>query len=331
MTRIALFGALSCAVLAFPLPTLPQSPPQPNAAQVTGTYESNGIVYIFGAHLSTTPPPALPVVQVGGAILSVSSYTDSLIVAPLTASLNPGSYPLYVKVFTSKAGTWLPTRDLTIGAVGPQGIQGPPGPIGPLGPTGPTGPTGSQGPQGMAGIQGETGQMGPQGPVGATGPVGPQGSQGPVGPQGPSGVLDVSLSWADRSNLYLPDTTGFAWLTPPVTLTITSPTQKVFVVANKSIGATAALVVEYRMCYATPGTSVGIKESFPNIYTYPEGHNYVRFTGPGTAPISLQAIETNIPPGTYQFGLCGGCGNGQEDNVDAYWTTAGFTQAILMN
>ena len=178
--------------------------PRIDASTIDTNVNPNQIT-IQGANFGTTQP----LVTVDNVPLVVLSFTDTVIVATLPASISPGSYALAVA--GGRNGNQVVTSVVTIGAVGPQGPAGPQGPQGFTGPQGPagavgsqgpqglkgdtgaTGPAGQQGPQGPQGLKGDTGATGAQGPQGATGApgsTGPQGATGPagaVGPQGPAG------------------------------------------------------------------------------------------------------------------------------------------------
>ena len=84
--------------------------------------------------------------------LTVTSFTDAVIVANLPANIAAGTYLLTVTNSKRASGS----ADVTIGAAGPQG------PAGLQGPAGPQGPAGSQGPAGPAGPTGPIGSIGPR-------------------------------------------------------------------------------------------------------------------------------------------------------------------------
>jgi microcystin-dependent protein len=134
-----------------------------------------------------------PAVSLAGLPLTITSATDTSIVANLPATITPGSYPLVVNAdgkLDDKhgGGGHSAILDVTIGTVGPQGPQGDKGDQGDTGPIGPAGDKGDKGDQGDQGIQGETGPVGPIGPAGAKGDTGDTGATGPAGPQGPPGI-----------------------------------------------------------------------------------------------------------------------------------------------
>ncbi len=125
---------------------------------------TNDTISVFGSNFNNGYPP---VVTLGGAQLSVISYSGDQIIANL-----PGDFPDGDHLLTVTTGTAVKNYDayaLTIGAVGPKGDKGDPG---------------LQGPKGDTGAQGATGPVGPQGPKGDAGAQGPQGPKGETGPQG---------------------------------------------------------------------------------------------------------------------------------------------------
>lgn len=101
---------------------------------------------------------ALPTVTLDATKLTVTSNTNTQIVANLPAGIIPGSYHLTVaraeQHHEDEDKDDVAKLDVTLGAVGPQGPQG---------------PQGIQGPQGPQGIQGVPGPVGPQGPQGPSG------------------------------------------------------------------------------------------------------------------------------------------------------------------
>lgn len=130
-------------------------------------------VFIHGVNFGT----AKPEVTLGASHLVVDSYSPTDIVAELTASFTPGSYPMVVKAFFSGVGVPA-VMAVTLGAAG---LKGDPGPKGDQGIQGPKGDPGSKGDQGIQGIQG------------AQGDPGPKGDQGNVGPAGSPGVFSGHL------------------------------------------------------------------------------------------------------------------------------------------
>jgi len=132
---------------------------------------------------------AIPTVTMDGIPLSVSSSTDTTVVATLPSEItsNPGTYLLKLINNSPAEDEQLQAVkfEVAVGQQGPQGPAGPPGAPGAIGPAGAAGATGAQGPPGS---NGDTGAAGPAGPVGATGPAGPQGTTGPTGPKGDTGA-----------------------------------------------------------------------------------------------------------------------------------------------
>ena len=105
------------------------------------------------------PGKAKPTVLFNGAALTVTSFTNTQVVAMLPTGLTPGTFNL---TLTNSAGNSV-EFDLSYGAIGPQGPAGPAGPTGAQGPAGQTGPAGPTGPRGL------TGAPGAPGPAGANG------------------------------------------------------------------------------------------------------------------------------------------------------------------
>src|SRR6266446_2591133 len=147
MKRVVL-SFLGCLMLvassfATSAPVVISALPNPALTQLT----------VVGSGFS--PNSTTPTVSLGDVALSLSSFTDTQIVAILPSNEPAGSYSL--SVTETSGGLKTTTFGVTIGAVGATGPQGPIGPqgatgtTGPQGPTGPTGPTSPQGPQGVSG------------------------------------------------------------------------------------------------------------------------------------------------------------------------------------
>lgn len=122
----------------------------------TINYLSNQITLVGS---SFEPGKTAPTVLFNGQALTVTSFSNTQIVATLPSALPPGTFNLTV---TNSSGNSV-VFDMTYGATGPQGPVGAAGPIGPQGLTGATGATGPQGPRGL------TGAPGAPGPAGANG------------------------------------------------------------------------------------------------------------------------------------------------------------------
>jgi len=117
--------------------------PQINGSMVAANVAPNQLT-ITGSHFGG----AMPWVTLDTAPLAVLNFTDTIIVATLPLSIEPGSYALMV---TNPQNHQTGTSVVTIGAVGPGGPTGPPGPVGPTGPPGASGAPGAPGAQGPAG------------------------------------------------------------------------------------------------------------------------------------------------------------------------------------
>ena len=133
------------------------------AASSAPAVQSGIINYLTNAITLTgsnfEPGKTKPTVLFNGAALTVTSFSNTQIVATLPAGSRPGTFNLTV---TNSSGNSV-EFDMTYGAIGPQGPAGPAGPTGAKEPAGPTGPAGPQGPRGI------TGAPGAPGPAGANG------------------------------------------------------------------------------------------------------------------------------------------------------------------
>jgi hypothetical protein len=112
---------------------------------------------------------AAPTVILDATKLTVTSNTNTQIVANLPAGIMPGSYHLTVakaeRHHDEDDRDDVAKLDVTLGAVGPQGPQGPQGIQGPPGPQGVQGVPGPQGPQGPSGVASFAGFRCPSGSV----------------------------------------------------------------------------------------------------------------------------------------------------------------------
>ena len=120
---------------------------------------------------------------------------------------------------------------------------------------------------------------------------GPQGNQGPIGP---AGILQ-SFTNAGIAN-YPSNTLNF--VTPTVTITITAG-QKVFLVASRALGG------------VSPADELGIYPAYQSIEPNSPITNLnlgmfgLRLPALTRATFSINGIFSNLPPGTYKFGMSG--------------------------
>jgi len=108
------------------------------------------------------PAKTKPTVAFNGVALTVTTFSNTQVVATLPAGMTAGTFNL---VLTNSQGSAV-DFNMNYGATGPQG------------PAGPAGPAGAQGPAGPAGATGATGATGPRGLTGAPGAPGPAGENG---------------------------------------------------------------------------------------------------------------------------------------------------------
>lgn len=177
-----------------------------SAPTVISASADTGITQLTIVGSGFSPSGTAPIVVLGTSTLTITSFTDTQIVAALPANEAAGSYSLAVT--ETSGGNKTTTFGATIGNQGPAGAQGPVGEAGPQGTAGfngapgATGATGPQGPTGATGAQGATGATGPQGATGATGaagvqgPTGATGATGSQGPTGPSGATAFQGTWS---------------------------------------------------------------------------------------------------------------------------------------
>jgi hypothetical protein len=172
-------------------------------------------------------------------------------------------------------------------------------------------------PAGTSGPQGAAGPLGPQGVPGAQGPKGDPGAQGPKGDpgaQGPSGVvMGVSATGGG------PNPSGtFQFFGAPVSVTVSSASQRVLVIASNVFGTSAASAgaLNLFICYQQAGGAV---------------------TSPGSGMLGMQLPpSTKVPmglskvlqlsPGQYTVGMCGTGGAGWNNNDWGTTSALVFTQ-----
>jgi hypothetical protein len=130
------------------------------SASAAPTVQSGVINYLTNQVTLTgtnfEPGKVKPTIVFNGATLTVTSFSNTQVVATLPTGITPGTFNL---TLTNSAGNSV-EFDMTYGAIGPQG------PAGAAGPTGTQGPAGPAGPGGPRGI---TGAPGAPGPAGANG------------------------------------------------------------------------------------------------------------------------------------------------------------------
>jgi len=309
-----------------------------SAATVVPGGNGNGpVLFLAGENFGDNPS-----VFFTGEPLSVLhvSPDGTLLGARLEPGVEPGSY--LVQVSRGPSTTQNATFVVSVGGRGPKGDPGPAGPVGPrgeigvrgeagaqgaVGPQGPIGPrgadglrglignTGPAGPQGPQGPQGPAGPQGPIGLTGATGQIGAQGPAGPTGPQGPPGPgAGVSMLMVSGRGAAL---VGGSWstvemLAAPLTVEITSTTQKVLVTSHKALGSSGvAAGLNIWICREnSAGTLTKVGGGVMNL-SLPNG---------GLDIYSLSAVLQNLAPGTYRVGLCGSSNETSWD-LDEFSTT----------
>src|SRR5208282_217972 len=126
---------------------------QPTVYNTTINYNTN-VITVVGKGFE--PGSSAPEMKFNNVVLTLSSFSDTQVVAALPSGLTNDVYLL--KIINSVSNTY----DFAVA----YGAIGPPGPSGSQGPQGTQGPTGAQGP---AGTQGATGSQGPSGPTGPAG------------------------------------------------------------------------------------------------------------------------------------------------------------------
>lgn len=182
--------------------------------------------------------------------------------------------------------------------------------------------TGLQGPKGDKGDPGPAGPAGMQGPQGIQGPAGPPGMQGPAGmqgPQGPSGVVSV----VSTSGYGTDPKSSLDFIGPTVTVTVTGPTQKIAVTANRALGSSVAggasgLALFICAKSTAAGSSIG---------AYGDAIAGVTVTSGNRVPMGLSWGISGLTAGTYQVGMCGIASNPTAWNFNEY----GYVHAIVMN
>lgn len=252
---------------------------KPAITSVTVTFSTTPPqITINGSAFGSTKKPR---VSLAGVVLTVSTYSDTAILAQAAGSLAVGSYQLTVTNTVSLQST---VFTMAVGSTGPAG------PIGPSGPAGPAGPAGVQGPPGPPGTQG------PAGPAGSAGPAGPAGPQGPQGPPGPGAV--VSWSYVIKPLPVLPVDEDLVAGSDPLTI---DTDRIVYVEADLVTGSsTGAYYLRLYNCAKDTTTSfIYFKNLDLEGMSAPPGKRLV---------YTLSGLWStyDLPPGTYSFGVCAG-------------------------
>jgi hypothetical protein len=143
---------------------------------ITNAFADGSNLVIVGRNFGVA---SAPTVLLGSFTLIPSSFTATQIVAPLPASIAPGSYSLWIRTSNrDDFGGWS-FIVVTLGAVGAPGPPGPPG------------PKGDPGKPGAAGAPGEPGPRGAPGPPGLDGVSVTVTTLLPGGPVCPAGGIEV--------------------------------------------------------------------------------------------------------------------------------------------
>jgi hypothetical protein len=234
MKSIGAFAAMVCFALmpSCPLFAIGIAMIQPLISSAQPTYATTPPrLNIAGANLGTTAP----VVKINGVSAVVVSYTNSLVVVQIPASIYtvPGSYDLTLTRGSDQCAAGS-TFDVAIGAIGPQGPAGPIDPAGAPGATSALGVTGTAVAKGVAratgsavrlGLRGAVGPIAPIGPIGVTGAAGATGSAGstgfrgavgPIAPIGPIGVTGAAVAKGVAGAMGFAGSTGFRGAVGPI-------------------------------------------------------------------------------------------------------------------
>lgn len=236
----------------------------------------------------------------------IRSVPYALVAGNANGDITPKSVTVGGTLVIDETGKWVGDPTGLVGPVGPAGPAGAPGPAGPQGPMGAMGATGAQGPAGPAG------PPGPMGATGATGATGAAGAQGPAGPAGPSGVV----SWSATSGFGLqPTTATLDFIGPTLTVTITAG-QKIFMTADKALGAgaTAATGLNLYPCHKSTAAGATINGNGGAILGLQVPANTRITFGMNWAYIGLAA-------GSWIVGMCG-TGNANWSNNEYGYITA---------
>ena len=314
------------------------------ATVVPGGNGSGPVLFLAGENFGDHPA-----VFFAGEPLSVLhvSPDGTILGARLEPGLEPGSYLVVVSrgPATTQNGTFV----VSIGGRGPKGDPGPAGPAGPRGENGargevgaqgtvgPQGPIGPRGADGLRGLTGTQGPAGPQGPQGPAGPQGPQGTQGPIGltgatgsigPQGPAGPAGPpgsggTVTMLSASGRGLPVIGGdwklLAMLSEPLTIQVSSNTQKVLVTSHKALGSSFGDATDLNLWICRQDSAGALIKVGPGVMR-------LSLPNPGMQLYSLSAVLENLAAGTYQVGLCG-------SSIDVDWDLDEFstTTALVTN
>lgn len=157
---------------------------------------------------------------------------------------------------------------------------------------------------------------GPAGPAGPPGPAGPTGSVGATGPQGPSGVVSTGMT----SGAMIAPTGTLAFISPTISVVITSSTEKVIWWVSGALGS--SLVGGGTNLSIYPGYILSTSTAAPN----PLGGAILGLHClQNTRQIySISGTVTGLAPGTYRFGMVG---TGANWNSNEY----GYVTYMLVN
>ena len=314
----------------------------------------DGSVRYLGITVGSDPEmtPRVPVQSVPYAMVAGDAIGD---IHPTTVVVNGTTV-------IDGTGKWVGNTAGLQGPQGPQGPQGLQGAVGPTGPTGVAGATGATGPagatgaagaqgaQGVAGPQGNPGTNGINGTNGATGPAGANGSNGATGATGPAGANGsngtngsngatgatgpagptgaqgiVSASYASG---YPGDPTPtLAFLTTPVSVTVSGTTQKVHVVASRALGSAVSGGGTNLNLYTCWQQGAGAINALDGVggggmwgLTAPQNQRHI---------FTVTGVLTGLAAGTYNVGMCGQTST--TPNVTWDNNEYGYTSAFVAN
>jgi hypothetical protein len=257
--------------------------------------------------------PGLGATQTGNSRINGSSAAGDFIVNKPDGGIQFGD------------GSVLKTATGAIGPAGPQGpkgdkgdqgengLRGLPGEKGDKGDKGDTGEKGDKGDPGEAGLRGEAGATGPKGDPGEKGDKGDpgvKGDTGAVGPAGPPGQAGGGADIVSQSGIGSNLGSDPVFASNAALVTVDGPSDKLMVTASATHllqatngGFIRSTVATYYVGLKPSGGSTAQQYgALAHQSFWPRLDNSFKFD---MKTMSLTALITNLPAGTYEVGLVG--------------------------
>lgn len=128
----------------------------------------------------------------------------------------------------------------------------------------------------------------------------------------------------------------YTFWAPTATVTVTDPSQKMLVLSMKVVGTEQASGSGYwsiNICYRNTNSTSMVAAIASPSNPFPDWTPYFVLPQGAQLPLSLSAVVSSLPPGTYEVGLCGQPVSSPSTNT-ILWNAEGangYTNVVFLN